>query len=235
MRERDALGPRRGAARELEERHVVEADLLGLERLGRLADALDGDDLLERGTGRLHGAEQALDLGGRHEDPGAALGDDVPRVVEVGLELPERHRRVDGRGDDPGADGAEEAEDEVVVVREDERDPVALAEAERLEGSAEAGAHALDGGEGERGLARVHDERVVRAAWGRPGAEARDARLGDEAEAASRLGLGGVFDGLGDGAGRHGEGCAVVERGGKASDGVLYQSSGVGPTPKPRP
>ncbi len=33
-----------------------------LERLGRLADALDGDDLLERGTRRLHGAEHALDL-----------------------------------------------------------------------------------------------------------------------------------------------------------------------------
>ena len=53
--------------------------------------------------------------------------------------------RVDGDGDDAGADGAEKAQDEVVVVRQDERDPVALAQAERLESAAEARAHALDG------------------------------------------------------------------------------------------
>ena len=61
----------------------------------RLADPLDGDDLLERRALRLHGAEQALDLRRRDERARAALGDDVARVVEVGLELAERHGRVD--------------------------------------------------------------------------------------------------------------------------------------------
>ncbi len=145
------------------------------------------------GTRRLHGAEQALDLRGGDEDARAALGDDVPRVVEVRLELPERHRRIDGDGDDAGADGAEKAEDEVVVVREDERDAVALAQAEGLQRAAEAGAHALDGRERERGLARVAG--LFPASRRSPG-ESGDARLGDEAETARRLGLGGVFDGL---------------------------------------
>ena len=138
-----------------------------------------------------------------HEDARAALGHDVPGVVEVRLELPEGHRRVDGRGDDAGADRAQKAEDEVVVVREDERDAVALAQAERLERPPEARAHPLDGREGEGRLARFG--RVVRAPRGAGGhGEAGDAGLGDEAKAARRLGVGGVFDGLVDGAGRHG-------------------------------
>jgi hypothetical protein len=86
---RDPLRARGRSARELEERDVVEGDLLGLQGLERLADALDGDHLLERGTRRLHRAEEALDLRRRHERARAALGDDVARVVEVALELPE--------------------------------------------------------------------------------------------------------------------------------------------------
>ncbi len=194
MRQRHALGARRRAAGELEEGQVVEADLLGSQRLVRLADALDGDDLLERRASGLHGAEQALDLPGRHEDAGAALGDDVARVVEVGLQLAEGHRRVDRGRDDAGADGAEKAKDEVVVVGQDERDAIALAQAERLQRAAEPGRQALE-----------LREREVRplGALSRRAREARYARLGDEAKPPGRLRLGGVLDGLADRTKRH--------------------------------
>jgi len=135
-------------------------------------------------------AEQALDPGGRDECARAALGDDVAGVVEVALELPEAERRVDGDRDDAGAHGAEEAQDEVLGLRKDERDPVALAEAEGLEGAAVAGAGALDGGIREGRLARPHARRR------------RHAGFRDEAEAARGGRLGGVLDGLGDGSGR---------------------------------
>ena len=186
VRERDALGARRGAAGELEERDVVEGNGRGLERLERLADGLDGDDLLQLRARRLHRAEEPLDLRVGDEGLGAALLDDVPRVVEVALEMPDTQRRIDGDRDDPGPDGAEEAKDEVLVGRQDERHPVALAKAQRLQRAAVPRARALDRSEREGGLARV-----VR------GARQRDSRLGDEAEASGRVALGGILDGLG--------------------------------------
>jgi hypothetical protein len=62
----------------------------------------------------------------------------VTRARAPLLELAEAERRVDGDGDDAGADGAEEAEDEVLRLREDEGDPVTASQAERLQGPAVA-------------------------------------------------------------------------------------------------
>jgi hypothetical protein len=115
----------------------------------------------------------------------AALGHDVSRVVEIGLELPETDRWIDGHGDDARPERAEEAEDEVFVRRQDERDAVALTEAERLESPPVAAARPLERGEGERSLARCG-----------AGAEAGNAGLGDETEAERRVRLGGVLDRL---------------------------------------
>ena len=151
MGERHALGARGGAAGELEEATSSRPIFSGLQRL----DATRGSPrsattCSSAGQLGLDGAEQALDLGVVTSSARAALGDDVARVVEVALELAEAERRVDGHGDDARADGAEEGEDEVVVVGQDERDAVALAEAERLERAAVAGARPLDGGVRER-------------------------------------------------------------------------------------
>ena len=144
-----------------------------------------------------------------------------------------------GAGTMPGADRAEEAEDEVVVVRQDERDPVALAQAERLERAAEARAHPLDGREGEGSLARVRC--LVRAAReAAPGARPakpgtpvsgtkRKPRVGS-AVAASSMAWMIVRGGM---AKRVGKGRGKSRRARGISDGVLYQSSGIRPTPKP--
>ncbi len=86
------------------------------------------------------------------EQPGAAAGHDVQRVVEVAGELAEAGGRVDRHGHQAGAEGAEEGEDEVGVVGEDERHPIAPPGAERLEGAAVAGARPLDAAVGEEGL-----------------------------------------------------------------------------------
>ena len=131
--ERDALRPRRRPARELEEGDVVEPDLLG--RSGSVDSRIPSMATTCSSAG--HAActvpSRRLIFAVVTRTRAPLLRDDVPRVVEIALELAERHRRVDGHGDDARADGAEEAEDEVVVVREDERDPVALSQTERLQ------------------------------------------------------------------------------------------------------
>jgi hypothetical protein len=107
----------------------------------------------------------------------------VQRVVEVARELAEAGGRVDRHRDDAGAQGAEEREHEVGVVGQDERDAVALLQAERLERAAEASARPLD--------ARVGEERLGRLL------------LVEEAVARLRA-LGGLFDRLDDRARREG-------------------------------
>ena len=121
------LRSRRGSAGELKERDIVEADFFGFEGLGRLADSFDGHDLLERRARALDGAEKAFDLRRRDQHAGPALRHDVAGVVEVRLKLAERHRWVDGDRNDPGANGPEKTEHEIVVGRQDEGDPVSLA------------------------------------------------------------------------------------------------------------
>ena len=61
----------------------------GLSGSVRLADPLDGDDLLERRTAAWTVPSRRLIFAVVTSDARAALGDDVPRVVEVALELAE--------------------------------------------------------------------------------------------------------------------------------------------------
>src|SRR6185436_20552082 len=107
VREANALRLRGRAARELEERDVVRCDVDRAQRLLRLAHEIHRHDLLELRTRRLNGAEQPLDPRIRDERARAGFFDDVPRIVEIALELAETERRIDGNGDDPGTDRAQ--------------------------------------------------------------------------------------------------------------------------------
>ena len=111
----------------------------------------------------MHGAEHALDVGLGNENPRTALGHDVFRVVEVGLELPEAKRRIDGDGDNACADGPKEAKYEIFVFREDECDAIPLFEPHGLHCGAVASARSFDGGKGKRGF------RVGLLRFGEPG------------------------------------------------------------------
>jgi len=130
--EDDALRARGRPARELDQRDVVERDLDRPQILARRAKRVDGDDLLERGAARLDGAEHPRDLRARHERAGARFRDDVARALEPPAELAEPERRVHRHRDEPRPHRAEEGEDEIVALREDERDAVAFSETERL-------------------------------------------------------------------------------------------------------
>ena len=227
----DALRARRRAARELKERDVVEADLLGPERLAST-----------RGCPRWRRPARAPDklactVPSRRLILAVVTSARAPHLATMWRVLsryawscPSAERRVDRHRDDPGADRAEEAEDEVVVGREDERDAVALAQAERLERAAVPRAHPLDGREGEGRLARItaFGPRVAGTARRSGGSgEAGHARLGDESKAARRFGLGGVFDGLDDRAGRHALGAWSGSRRGR-EEGVGEESRKTG-------
>src|SRR5439155_18023669 len=107
------------------------------------------------------------------------------RVIEVRLELAEAERRIDRHRDDAGANGAEETENEVFVLREDESDSIPFAQADRLKRAAVTRARALDRRVGKRRLA-------LRGRAARPG----HPLLGDKPEAARRVAFGSVFDGL---------------------------------------
>ena len=57
--------------------------------------------------------------------------EDVAHGVAVGLHLRERLRRVDRHGDDARGERGDEREDELVRLGEDQRDAIALLQAER--------------------------------------------------------------------------------------------------------
>ncbi len=133
VRDHDALRVRGGPRRVLKEGQVGGND--GLPGGGRVAcpERGGGDDLLQGGHPVSEAPENREQALAGDEERRAGLREDALVAVDVGVEARKGHRRVEWDRNDSGAQGCEEGEDEVLGLDDDEADPVALAQAVRLQ------------------------------------------------------------------------------------------------------